>query len=118
MITGRKIYGVDPSKKVTPVMVRDAIIRCFLRAHEAVLEEMKEYADFKSEGEMERLKKKSVEMLVRKFFEETGGDFENPTKDDLIRVCDKLAEFAANFRKPEIIKRHYGEIMKLIERLE
>ncbi len=32
------IYGVDISKEVTPVMVRDAIIDCFTKAHSDVLE--------------------------------------------------------------------------------
>jgi hypothetical protein len=27
------VYGVDTSQEVTPIMVRDAIIRCFLLAH-------------------------------------------------------------------------------------
>ncbi len=31
------IYGVDVTKNVTPVMVRDAIIQCFYEAHCNVL---------------------------------------------------------------------------------
>ena len=53
----KKIYGVDLSKKITPVMVRDAIIECFVKAHSKILEMMKEYHEFKSEEEFEQMGK-------------------------------------------------------------
>ena len=113
-----RIYGVDPDKKVTPVMVRDAIIRCFVLAHRDVLEKMKEYGDVGSKQEFEKTKKLDVEILIKKMFSEVGGDFDNPTRESIVKVCDKLAEFSKSFRRPEIIKRHYGEIMKLINKME
>ena len=112
------IYGVDISKKVTPVMVRDAIIRCFLAAHKEVLEMMKEYYAFGSQKEFKEMKKLEVELLIKKYFAETGGNFDNPTKEEIIKVLDKLAEYAKNFRSPEVIKKHYGEIMRLVNKLE
>ncbi len=112
------IYGVDTSKKVTPIMVRDAIIDCFKQAHDEILQTMKEYYEFKSEKEFEELKHLNVKFLVESKFEEVGGDFENPSKRDLIKVIDKLAEYASHFRRPEIIKKHYDEIMKLIRLLK
>lgn len=118
IIMGKKIYGVDVSKKVTPLMVRDAIIKCFISAHKEVLDNMKEYGSFKSRDEFERIKKLNVEYLIRALFSEDGKDFENPTKEDLIQVVSKLAEIAVQFRSPEIVKRHYNEIKQLIEKLE
>jgi Zn-dependent oligopeptidase len=111
------IYGVDPSKPVTPVMVRDAIVDCFIQAHEEILEEMKEYHKFKSEEEFEEMKKVDVKILIKSKFEAIGADFNNPTKKSIIGVMDKLADLSANFRNPEIIKKHYGEIMELVNKL-
>lgn len=112
-----EIYGVDLSKEITPVMARDAIIKCFIQAHSEVLAMMKEYHEFKSEGEFEEMKKIDVKFLIELKFKEVGADFENPTKKDLIAVLNKLAEFASSFRKPEIIQSHYNEIMRLINKL-
>ena len=113
------IYGVDASGKVTPIMVRDAIIDCFTKAHNEVLEQMKEYTDFKSEEEFEEMKKIQVKYLIETLFENVGGDFNNPTKENIIQVVMKLKEYAAaSFRKPEVIEKHAGEIMQLINKLD
>ena len=111
------IYGVDSSKEVTPAMVKGAILECFSQAHSEVLELMEDYYKFSSKEEFEKMKKMNVEFVVKSKFEEVDADFENPKKEDLTRVIDKLAELAANFREPEAIKKHYGEIMLLIEKL-
>jgi Zn-dependent oligopeptidase len=111
------IYGVDPSKPVTPVMVRDAIVDCFIQAHKEILDEMKEYHEFKSEEEFEEMKKMDIKILIKSKFEASGADFDNPTKKSIIGVMDKLAELSINFRKPEIVKKHYEEIMHLVDKL-
>jgi Zn-dependent oligopeptidase len=112
-----KIYGVDLSKRITPVMVRDAIIKCFIEAHSEVLEMMKEYHEFKSMKEFEEMKQIDVELLIKSKFEEIGADFNNPTKKDLIEIIEKLAVLASNFRKSEVIDKHYSEIMQLVNKL-
>lgn len=111
------IYGVDPSKPVTPAMVRDAIIDCFIHAHKEILEEMREYHEFKSEEEFEEMKRMDIKLLIKSKFENVGSNFDNPTKESIIGVMNKLAELSINFRKPEIVKEHYGEIMQLVNKL-
>jgi len=111
-------YGVDISKKVTPIMIRDAIIECFTKAHESVLEEMRDYADLKSEETLSEMKHKTVKSLVESKFKEVGGDFNNPTKDTLLQVITKLAEYASAFREPIVIDKHFDEIMHLINKLD
>lgn len=111
------IYGCDTTKKITTLGVRDAIIQCFIKAHAEILEMMKEYHEFKSKEEFEEMKKLNIKLLITAKFNEIGADFDNPTKDDLITVITKLAEFATNFRKPEIIKKHTNEITALINKL-
>jgi hypothetical protein len=113
-----EIYGVDTEKMVTPTAVRDAIIRCFVVAHKEILDDMKDFGDFRSEKEFMEMKELNVELMIKKLFDDVGGDFDKPTKESLIKVCDKLAEFSKNFRKPEIIRKHYGEIMQLIKHLD
>ena len=113
------IYGIDISKDVTPIMVRDAIIDCFTKAHSEILEQMKEYTVFESEQEFEEMKHIQVKYLIETMFENVDGDFNNPTKESIIQVVMKLKEYAAaSFRKPEIIEKHAGEIMQLINKLD
>lgn len=113
----KNIWGINPSEKLDAIIVRDAIIRCFKSAHQEVLEEMKEYHRFENEKEFEEMKSLNVKMLVSKFIEDEGGDFEKPTKKDLISLVKKLKEYAENFRNPEIIEKHEEEIQLLINKL-
>lgn len=115
---GKIIYGVNTDEEVTPLKVRDAIILCFKEAHVEVLSAMRSYVHPKSEEEYEELKKLQVEALIKKYFEEIKADFKNPKTEDLVKICDKLAEFAANFRSEDIIKKHYNEIAELISSIQ
>ncbi len=114
---GKKIYGVDLSENITPIMVRVAFLRCFFQAHKKILDDMREYGNFKSEQELQEMEKLDVKILIKKYFCEIGGSFDSPTKEELISVCNRLEGFASNFRKTGIIKKHYGEIMQLVEKL-
>lgn len=112
------IYGVDTGKPVTPVDVRDAVVECFTQAHKDVLEkQMSALTGVMAPEEVEKIKKLSIRKMIRDYFGEVGGDFEKPTKKSIIAVCDKLADFAKQYRSPEIIKEHYGEIMELVNKL-
>lgn len=104
-----KIYGVDPEGEVNPRKVRDAIVKCFFLAHCAdsdVAEAGQDAARDYCRG------------IVKKAFADSGGDFDAPTKDSIRGAIAKLAEFSRSFRDPELIKRHYDEIMTLVNRLE
>ena len=109
------IYGVDLSGKITPLQVRDAIIKCFSQAQE----ELKKYMRETTEFEYEEIEKMLVDFVIENVFEKVGGDFNNPTKETLIQVIMKLKERSADvFRDPEIIEKHAGEIKQLIDKLE
>ena len=109
------IYGVDLSGKITPVQVRDAIIKWFSQAQEELMEYMRETTEFKPE----KIEKMCVDFNIENAFEEVGGDFKNPTKETLIQVIMKLKECAAGvFRDHEIIEKHAGEIKQLIDKLD
>lgn len=104
-----EIYGIDPEGKVTPLMVRDAIIECFYEAH---------CADAAFEGGEKEVNRNYCQEIVKKAFTDTGGDFEKPTKESIGGVLGQLAEFAKNFRDPKVIEKNYGEIKILVDRLE
>jgi hypothetical protein len=102
------IYGVDTTSKVTPELVKEAIIDCFCAAHS-------EQAEM---GEDIVLIRDYCSKIVQKAFVETKGDFDNPTKASIISVLPRLAEFAKSFRDQSVIQKHMGEIQQLIDCLE
>lgn len=112
-----KIYGVDLTQNITPIMARDAIIECFAKAHSEILKMMLEYHQFNSEEEFEKMKIIDIKFLIKSLFREINADFDNPTKKDLIILAEKLALHAQKFRSPEIIKKHHDEIKKIIDKL-
>ena len=112
------IYGVDVTKNVTPVMVRNAIIQCFYEAHSNVLELAKDTFGHPPERKFEEMKKSHVKDLVEDIFDKIGGDFYKPTKDNLLKILENLKEFAAIYRNPEIIDKHVNEIIQLINKLD
>ena len=111
------IYGVNTTQKVTPIQVRDVIIICFVDAHREILEAPKEFVDM-DEKEFEKFKFIDVEKRISGLIKENGGDPENPTKENLIYVVSQLKKFATNFRSSEIIAKHSGKIMELIDLLK
>ncbi|MFW9876322.1 MAG: hypothetical protein ACFFG0_24775 [Candidatus Thorarchaeota archaeon] len=113
-----EIYGIDLSKKITPIMVRDAIAICFKQAHKEVLDLMDEYAEWSSESEREEFRNLQIELTIKNAFKDENVDFTNPKKEELINVLDNLAKLASMFRKPDIIEKHYNEIKQLIGKTE
>lgn len=102
-----EIYGVDLDKPVTPLAVRDAIVKCFTQAHSEDAE--KQY------GIVDPIAaQKLCEDKVKEAFEQTNGDFENPTKGALLNAIGFLAEFSKAFRDPTIIEKHKMQIMLLL----
>lgn len=99
---------MEQGEKVTPLMVRDAIVECFNKAH---------CEDAGFETEEKDLNERYCKSVVEKFFREAGGDFNKPTRESILKVVDGLVSFSKNFRNPELIKKHYDEIMVLVNKL-
>ena len=111
------VYGVNLNDKITPKMVRDAIIQCFFKAEAEVMDSLFSPSDFDSIEDAERVKYQHVKILIKKMFNDVHGDFKNPTKESLIHVIDRCAKYAESFRDKEEINKHYNEIMSLIKKL-
>ena len=112
------IYGIDITKKVTPVMVRDAIIQCFYEAHCHVLELARETFGHPPDNKFEEMKRSHVKEIVQDIFVKINGNYDKPTKENLLLVLKNLEGFASIYRKPKIIKKHVSEIMTLINKLD
>jgi len=106
----KNLYGIDPNKKITALMVRDAIVTCFYDAHCA--------ETGLSPNKKSPANKEYCQTIIKKSFEDTGGDFDKPDKQSILGTLDNLIEFSKNFRNPSIIKKHYNEIMILVDKLD
>ncbi len=111
------IYGVDADGDFSAKDVRDAILLCFKKAHSEILNQTF-VSETLSLEEVENMKKVDIEMQIRKSFEKTGGDYNNPTKESLISVVNDLKQFAINFRAEDIANKNLTEIMILINRIK
>jgi hypothetical protein len=111
------IYGVDITKKVTPVMVRDAIIQCFFEAHDNILELAKDFFGDPDKEKFEHMKKTHVKELVENIYLKIGEDFNKPTKENLIKVINHLKKIAEVYRDNDIINTHVDELMQLINKI-
>lgn len=89
-------------------MARDAMVECFFEAH---------CADAGLGIDSSSITNDYCKSLVKKAFNDSGGDFENPSKQSIVGAMGKLQEFSVNFRDPSIIQKHAGEMMKIVEKL-
>lgn len=112
------IYGVDTGKPVKAEDVRDALVECFTQAHSEALADLKNYSEEVTDVSFEEIKRINVRQMIRNYFEDVKGDYDKPTRDSIIKVVEKLKEFANNFRDKKIIESHFMEMKDLIEKLE
>lgn len=105
------VYGIDTSKPITPLQVRDAMIECFFQAH---CQDAEKVGDAANETEARTHCKQAVE----EGFNQSHEDFNNPTKQSLLKVAYYLASYSESFRDPEIIEQHKKQIMELINKLK
>lgn len=86
-------------------------------AHKETLEDMGDYAEDLSPEDLEKAKRDYIKASISKFFQEVRGDYDNPTKDSILKVLEKLKAFSVHFRKPKSVEKHYNEIMRLVNNL-
>lgn len=111
------LYGVDLSKGVTPEIAKDAIVACFEAAHKEILDMDDEYVEWESPEKREKFRDMQIEARVKNAFEEAGISYDAPTKEGLLKVLDVLAKMAKEFRKPDVVERHYNEVKGIIDKI-
>jgi len=115
MLNENFIYGVDISRKITPIQVRDAIIRCFSLAQE----ELKKFAKEKIDIKPDLIGETYINSLIINAFNEVNGDFNNPTKVTIVKVINRLKNICTDaFLDSVIIEKHTNKIQQLIDKLD
>ena len=104
-----KIYGIDLDSDYNAMAVRNAMIECFYQAH---------CKDTEIDQGGEELTREYCTNIVKKAFADSEGDFEHPTKANILKAMGELSEFSSNFRDDEEIKKNYVKIGKLVEKLK
>ena len=111
-MTSYKAPLVAP-EDVTPVLVRDELLKCFESANSEFMEVLKQPAT------PEQVRSQ-VRQFVTGVFQNCGVSFENPSKAGIltaIQQCKANAESMMGEAGTEIIRHHYSEMAKLVESL-
>ena len=99
--------------KITPVFVRDELLKCFESANG-------EFAKLTHQPVTDEQLKQQVKGFVEGVFSQCGVSWVEPTKEGItaaISECKSNAEKMMGTRGAAIIEHHYDEMMKLVGRL-
>jgi hypothetical protein len=66
-------------------------------------------------NQVKEFKEDYIKELVKKFFKDVDADFDNPDKEGIIRVLDKMRDFSTKYRDKKIIETNYSAINKLLD---
>jgi len=102
-----------PADKVSPELVRDELLRCFESAN-------REFMTVLNQPVTDQQLKQQVRQFVESVFVNCGASFNDPTKEGIVTAigqCKSNAEKMMGPQGSEIIRHHYDEMMKLVDRL-
>jgi hypothetical protein len=102
-----------PKGKVTPIFVRDELLRCFEDAN-------KEFMNVLNQPTNDKALKTQVKQFVTGTFQSCGASFDQPTKEGIVTAisqCKANAEAMMGEKGAGIIREHYDEMMKLVSKL-
>lgn len=101
---------------LSPAKARDLITRCLLEAQkETFARHERMLGHTSADQDLQAL----VEGAVRLAFRETNQDYENPTREGLVKVVDLLARKSNAWGTPaEIIEHHKEQISRVLRHLD
>jgi hypothetical protein len=102
-----------PASKVTPILVRDELLKCFESANKEFMEVLKQPAT-------DAAIRAQVNQFVTGVFRNCGVSFDSPTKRGILTAIDQCKANAQSMMGPpgaEIINHHYAEMIKLVDKL-
>ncbi len=102
-----------PDSAITPEFVRDELLTCFESAN-------REFASLLNQPVTDEALKQQVKQFVESVFSQCGASYVNPTKEGIVRAISECRSNAEKMMGPQgagIIKHHYDEMMKLVNRL-
>lgn len=102
-----------PVEKVTPKFVRDELLICFESAN-------REFSKILNQPVTDGALKQQVKQFVQSVFSSCGGNFENPTRESILLAITQCKTSAEKMMGPQgsgIIRAHYDEMIKLVNKL-
>jgi hypothetical protein len=102
-----------PKERVTPTLVRDELLRCFESAN-------REFMRVLNQPTSDQALKSQVRQFVTGSFQSCGASFDRPTKEGIVTAIGQCKANAESMMGPKgagIIRHHYDEMMKLVNKL-
>jgi len=102
-----------PADKVTPILVRDELLKCFESAN-------KEFMEVLHQPATDEAIKAQVQQFVTGVFQNCGVSYENPSKTGILTAINQCKANAEQMMGPtgsSIIAHHYSEMIKLVDKL-
>ena len=102
-----------PDGRITPVFVRDELLKCFESANG-------EFAELMHQPVTDEQLREQVKGFVEGVFSKCGVSYVSPTKEGILTAisqCRANAETMMGTQGAAIIEHHYSEMMKLVDRL-
>ena len=102
---------------VTPVLVRDELLKCFESANREFGKTMNQPP---ASADVNQQLKQQVRHFVESVFQRCDVNFENPSKEGIVMAieeCKKNAEAMMGPAGKEVVEHHHEEIMKLVSQL-
>ncbi len=115
-----RVYNEWRLQEVLPATMdaaaaRDIMLQCFFTVHGGHFEATKNHLGVSAD---EKRVLQSVKGAVRLAFRHTGGNFDDPTKAQLEKVAEYLAEKSRSWGTPDsVIGRHQAELARVFSRI-
>ena len=112
-MAGQYVAPDVPKGKVTPILVRDELLKCFESANKEFMHVLNQPTD-------DQALKAQVRQFVTGSFQSCGASFDQPTKEGIVTAigqCKANAEAMMGQKGATIIREHYDEMMKLVNKL-
>lgn len=95
---------------------RDIVVDCFHTMHGPHFEQTKSALGISAEDHRVR---QSVKGMIRLAFKSVHGNYDSPTRDDLLKVVDYLNEKSRSWGTPaDVIARHEQQLVRVIARVQ
>jgi hypothetical protein len=111
-MTGYKAPNI-PADRVTPILVRDELLKCFESANTEFMEVLKQPVT-------DAAIKAQVNQFVTGVFQSCGVSFDHPNKAGILTAINQCKANAESMMGPagaDIIRHHYDEMIKLVDKL-
>lgn len=106
-------YPID--EHLSPSTARELVVDCFTVAHGQNFGQTRELLGQDTDQQAIR---ESVQGIIKMAFRQVGGNFDNPSKDELVRVVNLLAERSLGWgTPPDIVFQHHSEMMRTLSRV-